>query len=151
MIQARKFKLGVTLAHQFLDQLKPELRASVMTNPAIRFAGGVSRKDANALDSDMRTTNDFLMAMRKRENATEFACYIRNATPAAVKLSIPLGSAEGEPTMSEAAYETLLARSRAMVAEPLATTAAPTPPATQAAVATPVAAPAIDPSKAGEW
>ena len=29
-------------------QLKPELRASIMTNPAIRFAGGVSRKDACA-------------------------------------------------------------------------------------------------------
>lgn len=51
--QARKFKLGVTLAHQFLDQLTPALRASMMTNPGIRFAGGVSQKDANALDSDM--------------------------------------------------------------------------------------------------
>ena len=45
LIQARKYKLGVTLAHQFLDQLTPALRASMMTNPAIRFAGGVSQKD----------------------------------------------------------------------------------------------------------
>ena len=122
-----------------------------MTNPAVRFAGGVSRKDANALDSDMRTTNDFLMAMRKRESATEFACYIRNVTPAAVKLSIPLGSAEAEPTMSDDEYERALARSRAMVAEPLTTTAPPTSPATQAPVATPVTTNDNDPSKAGEW
>ena len=141
----------MTLAHQFLDQLKPELRASIMTNPAIRFAGGVSRKDANALDSDMRTTTDFLMAMRKQDSATEFACYIRNVTPSAVKLRIPLGSAEGEPTMTEREYDRVVARSRAMVSEPLATTAPSTPLATQASVATPVTPSNFDPSKAGEW
>ena len=89
LVQARKFKLGVTLAHQFLDQLTPSLRASIMTNPAVRFAGGVSQKDANALDSDMRTTAGFLMAMRKSKTETEFSCYVRNVTDSAVKLCHP--------------------------------------------------------------
>lgn len=119
LIQARKFKLGVTMAHQFLDQLTSGLRASVMANPTIRFAGGVSRKDANALDADMRTTGDFLMAMRKRADATEFACYVRNVTSAAVKLDIPLGRVEREPVMTDEQYLAVLERSRALVAQPL--------------------------------
>jgi hypothetical protein len=119
LIQARKFNLGVTLAHQFLDQLEPGLRSSVMTNPAIRFAGGVSQKDANALDSDMRTSNDVLMATRKRKTTTEFACYVRNLTPAAVTLQVPLGLAENEPRMTDDAHAALRERSRALLAEPL--------------------------------
>lgn len=146
LIQARKFKLGVTLAHQFLDQLTPGLRASIMANPAIRFAGGVSRKDANALDSDMRTTGDFLMAMRKRADATEFACYVRNDTDAAVKLEIPLGRVEGEPIMSDEQYQAVLARSRALVAQPLVGETQPAPAAASSDVP-----PTEDPSNASEW
>lgn len=119
LIQARKYKLGVTLAHQFLDQLAPNLKASVMANPAIRFAGGVSRKDANALDSDMRTTADFLMEMRKGRGTTEFACYIRNHTRTAVALEIGLGRVEEEPRMSGSSHAALVARSRRLVAEPI--------------------------------
>ncbi len=119
LIQARKFKLGVTLAHQFLDQLSPALSSSIMTNPAIRFAGGVSQKDANALDSDMRTSSGVLMATRKRKSTTEFACYVRNLTPAAVTLQVPLGLAETEPRMTKAAHEVLRDRSRKLLAEPL--------------------------------
>lgn len=145
LIQARKFRLGVTMAHQFLDQLTPGLRASVMTNPAIRFAGGVSRKDANALDSDMRTTGDFLMAMRKRADATEFACYVRNVTAAAVKLDIPLGRVEREPVMNDALYQAVIARSRAVVAQPL--DLARREGSTIAADASPT----DDPSTASEW
>ena len=119
LIQARKYKLGVVLAHQFLDQLDSGLRSSMMTNPAIRFAGGVSQKDANALDSDMRTTNDVLMATRKTKTTTEFACYVRNLTPSAVTLQVPIGLAENEPQMTDEAYATLRDRSRALLAEPL--------------------------------
>ncbi len=93
--------------------------AATMTNPAIRFAGGVSQKDANALDSDMRTTNDVLMATRKRNTITEFACYVRNLTPTAVTLQVPLGLAEREPNMSDDAHAALRDRSRALLAEPL--------------------------------
>ena len=120
LIQARKYKVGITLAHQHLDQLTSSLRASVMTNPAIRFVGGVSEKDAHAVDADMRTTSDFLMAMRKRANDTEFACYIRNHTASALSLRIPLGRAEREPQMDAAAYAALKERVRRQVAAPIA-------------------------------
>ena len=120
LIQARKYKVGITLAHQHLDQLTSSLRASIMTNPAIRFVGGVSQKDAHAVDADMRTSSDFLMSMRKRASETEFACYIRNYTSNAIALQIPLGRAEREPRMEAAAYTQLRDRIRHQVAAPIA-------------------------------
>ena len=157
--QARKYKLGVTLAHQFLDQLTPSLRSSVMTNPAIRFAGGISYKDANALDADMRTTNDFLMGTRKERTQSEFACYIRNVTPSAVKLAVPLGVVENAPKRTGAQFAAALERTRALVAEPRQIAVAP-----QAPLATPdladakvpqsddePAPAAPDPSAPSEW
>jgi hypothetical protein len=120
LIQARKYKVGITLAHQHLDQLTPQLRASVMTNPAIRFAGGVSEKDAHAIDADMRTSSDFLMRMRKCAAETEFACYVRNFTARAISLHVPLGRAERESKMDAAAYAMLRDRIRRQVAAPIA-------------------------------
>src|ERR1700722_3726691 len=49
LIQARKYKVGLTFAHQHLDQLSAKLYSSVMTNPAVRFVGGLSASDARAL------------------------------------------------------------------------------------------------------
>jgi hypothetical protein len=151
LIQARKYKLGVTLAHQFLDQLTPALRASMMTNPAIRFAGGVSQKDANALDADMRTTSHMLMATRKRDASTEFACYVRNLTPSAVTLQVPLGVAEAEPRMTASAWTNLRQRSRALLAEPLRLSQPSTEPVVSVAQPAPApqpdARPLKDPSK----
>lgn len=120
LIQARKYKVGIILAHQHLDQLTPSLRASIMTNPAIRFVGGVSEKDAHAVDADMRTTSDFLMSMRKRASETEFACYVRNHTSSAMSLRVPLGRAEREPQMDVAADTALKERVRRQVAAPIA-------------------------------
>lgn len=122
LIQARKYKVGITLAHQHLDQLTSSLRASIMTNPAIRFVGGVSQKDAHAVDADMRTSSEFLMRMRKGAAETEFACYIRNYTPSAIALRVPLGSAEREARMDTAAYARLKERIRRQVAAPIAET-----------------------------
>ena len=44
--QARKYKVGMILAHQFLGQMDNKLQEAVFTNTSIRFAGGVSSKDA---------------------------------------------------------------------------------------------------------
>lgn len=119
LIQARKYNVGLTLAHQFLDQLSPALRASVMSNPAIRFAGGLSAKDAAALKEDMRTSPEFLLGMRKRASSSEFACFVRHLTPTAVTYPLELGQVEREPKMRDADFATLLARIRSQVAAPI--------------------------------
>lgn len=119
LIQARKYNVGMTLAHQFLDQLTPGLRASVMSNPAIRFAGGLSAKDAAALKEDMRSSPEFLLGMRKRATSSEFACFVRHLTPTAVTYPLELGQAEREPKMCDADFAALLSRIRAQVAAPI--------------------------------
>ena len=94
LIQARKYRIGLVLAHQTLDQLSPSLRASLMTNTSTKFVGGVSAKDASAFGQEMRTNAEFIQGMRKRKEHTAFACYIRNLTPHALQVSIPLGHLE---------------------------------------------------------
>lgn len=128
LIQARKFNIGLVFTHQFLDQLTPGLRGSVMTNPAIRFAGGLSHRDASALAPDMRTTSDFLLGSNKRRHDTQFATFVRHTTPSAIRLAVPLGAVEREPRMSDAAYAQLLARTRAAVAAPIDEVVAPVEP-----------------------
>jgi len=110
--QARKFNVGVLFAHQHLDQLTTELRASVAANTSIKLAGGVSDKDARAVAPDMRTSPDFITGMTKKSRSTEFACYVRNYTANAVRLQIPFGALENAPKMSAEQEKRLVARNR---------------------------------------
>jgi hypothetical protein len=110
--QARKYNMGVLFAHQHLEQLSPALRSSVAANTSIKIAGGISDRDARTLAPDMRTSTEFISSTRKREHSTEFACYVRNMTENAVKLSIPFGTLEAAPRMSGQALGDLLARNR---------------------------------------
>jgi len=116
--QARKFNLGLVIAHQHLDQLTSALRSSVAANTTIKLAGGVSDRDARALAPDMRTTADFLASMRKHQRSTEFACYVRNYTANAVRLEIPFGSVEAAPKTDAESFQRLLAQNRARLSHP---------------------------------
>jgi len=68
----------------------------VMTNTAIKLVGGLSVEDARALAGNMRCTPEFLLGMKKHEAAqiTQFACWVRNTTPSAIRLNVPLGLME---------------------------------------------------------
>ena len=63
--QARKFRVGMVLAHQNLDQLSERLRATIMASTSIKFAGGVSARDASAFAREMRCDPEFVQGMRK--------------------------------------------------------------------------------------
>lgn len=115
LAQARKYNLGLVLAHQGLRQLNANLQASLMSNAAIRLAGGVSAADARALAPEMHTTPDFLIEMMKRKDATQFAAYIRNLTPRAIRLTVPFGTVEGMERMSEESFAMLREASRRRV------------------------------------
>jgi hypothetical protein len=167
LIQARKYKVGLTFAHQHLDQLSTKLYSSVMTNPAVRFVGGISASDARALAPEMRTSIDHLLLPKKSTRSTEFATYVRNLTASPVILSVPLGVAERQPKMSAPQYYELLDRVRRDIAAPLGDTeehitasvpsAAPTvfaPPSAKAAapsIAETPATPPRPPSKPEEF
>lgn len=105
--QARKYNVGLTLAHQNLDQLQPKLRATLAASTSIKLAGGVSAKDARGLAEDMHCSPTFIQEMRKRRTETEFAGYIKNITPQALRIAVPLGSVEALPRLSDTEYEEL--------------------------------------------
>ena len=115
LIQARKYRLGIVVAHQYLDQLQGGLRASFAANTSIKLAGGLSDRDAHAIAPDMRTTPSFVLDQRRGPRATQFACYVRNVTDTAISLSVPLGVMEGQPQMPPEAYRRILDGNRARV------------------------------------
>lgn len=110
--QARKYKVGLVLAHQNLGQLEPRLQAAVMASTAIKLAGGLSAKDAAALGREMRCDPEYLQDMRKRHDYTEFACFIRSVTLQPVRLTVPFGQMEARLGMGVGEYEDLLERNR---------------------------------------
>lgn len=116
--QARKYRVGLIFAHQNMDQLSANLRSSVLASTTIKFAGGLSAKDASTLDSEFRTDADFLLGMKKGKNQTEFACYVKNYTNKALAVSIPLGFVEEKPKITAFQYEKILERNRELYSEP---------------------------------
>src|SRR3954453_17165229 len=110
--QARKYRVGLVLAHQNLGQFDTRLSAAVMASTAIKLAGGVSAKDASALAREMRCETEFLLSMRKHQKATDFACFIRNVTPQPVQLTVPFGQMEGQPRMSTEELQAVIDQNR---------------------------------------
>jgi hypothetical protein len=110
--QARKYYVGLILAHQHLDQFESRLRSTVKTNTAIKMVGGLSEKDASELSKDMGCSPEFLLSMRKYESEriSEFACFVKDYINQAVRLKIPLGIMEEQPKISPQTFAALLQR-----------------------------------------
>ncbi len=96
LAQARKYNVGMVLAHQYLGQLEPKLQEAFAANTAIKFAGGVSAKDARSLAPMLYTDPAFIEAQGKGS----FAAHIRGVTKHAVPLTFPFGLMEALPVMS---------------------------------------------------
>jgi len=110
--QARKYRVGLTLAHQTLDQLSPRLRSAMLANTSMKCAGGVSAKDARALADELRTTPQFIEGMKRRGPRSEFAVWVKHLTGQAIRLSVPLGFLERQPTLDAEDYESLVVANR---------------------------------------
>jgi len=114
--QARKQKVGLIVAHQYLSQLSQSTLDSLHANTSIKFAGGVSDRDAHALARNMRTTPEFI----ETQPRLSFAAYVRNFTANAVSLGIPAGLLEAEERMTEQEMNDLRDQMRTQYAVPLA-------------------------------
>lgn len=119
--QARKYGVGLHVAVQNLDQMPSRLRSTVMASTAIKFAGGVSAKDARALSDDMHIDADFIRAMRKRRGVSEFAAFIKNRTAHAIRINVELGAVQSLPVLDEAQFTALMNRNRALYCAPIET------------------------------
>lgn len=95
--QARKYKVGMVLAHQYLGQLDGKLHEAIAANTAIKLAGGVSAKDARALAAELRTDASFIEAQDK----LYFAAMVRGTTKRAVSIAIEPGRMEAQPRLTE--------------------------------------------------
>jgi hypothetical protein len=111
--QARKYKVGLVLAHQNLDQFESKLRATVMSSTSIKMVGGLSAKDAAMFAREMNCEVEFLQSIRKYADRTEFACNVRNHTPNPISLSVPFGSMERQPKITAERAAFMLEHNRA--------------------------------------
>jgi hypothetical protein len=98
LAQARKYNVGMVLAHQYLGQLDPKLQEAFAANTAIKFAGGVSAKDARSLAPMLYCSPELIEAQPKGS----FAAHVRGQTKTAVPLSFPFGYLEDQPRMAKA-------------------------------------------------
>lgn len=108
LAQARKYNVGMVLAHQYLGQLEPKLQEAFAANTAIKFAGGVSAKDARALAPMMYCSPELIEAQPKGG----FAAHVRGQTKGAVPLSFLFGYMEAMPRMDKAERTALRQRMR---------------------------------------
>ncbi|MDZ4278341.1 MAG: type IV secretion system DNA-binding domain-containing protein, partial [Dehalococcoidia bacterium] len=110
--QARKYRVSFVCAHQSLDQASPRLRSALMANTSFKCAGGVSAKDARVLADELHTSPDFIGSMKRRGGRSEFAAWIKHWTPGAIRLSVPLGFLERQPTITEEQVDELMGLNR---------------------------------------
>lgn len=108
LAQARKYNVGMVLAHQYLAQLEPKLQEAFAANTAIKFAGGVSAKDARALAPMLYCQPELIEAQPKGS----FAGHVRGRTKSAVPLSFPFGYMESLPRMERGERQALQQRMR---------------------------------------
>lgn len=108
LAQARKYKVGMVLAHQYLGQLEPKLQEAFAANTSIKFAGGVSAKDARSLAPMLYTDASLI----ERQPKGRFAAYARGVSSGAVPLSFPLGFLEAKERMDNEDSDALKAKMR---------------------------------------
>lgn len=108
LAQARKYNVGMVLAHQYLGQLDPKLQEAFSANTTIKFAGGVSAKDARALAPMLHCSPEFIETQGKGS----FAASVRGKTTSAVPLSFPFGAVEAMPRMTKSERDGLRQRMR---------------------------------------
>lgn len=112
--QARKYRVGMTMAHQYLGQLKMGLAEAFEANTSIKLAGGVSARDARALAGQMNADADLI----QRQPKGTFATYVRGLTERAVPISFPFFVLEKQAVAEKEDLEAIRQHSRDAYAEP---------------------------------
>jgi hypothetical protein len=110
--QARKFNVGMVLAHQYLGQLEPKLQEAFSANTSIKFAGGVSARDARTLAPQLYCEPSLIEAQPKGS----FAAHVRGVTKSALPLKFPFGHMEAMDRMTEEEQDALRQTMRARYA-----------------------------------
>jgi hypothetical protein len=83
--EARQQKVGVILAHQFLGQIDPPVRAALNANTGIKMAARLDAADRSAMARDMNTVPDFI----RDQTVGSFAVFMRDPTPTVLSMRFP--------------------------------------------------------------
>ncbi|HZC01563.1 MAG TPA: hypothetical protein VE844_09425, partial [Gammaproteobacteria bacterium] len=95
-----KYRVGLVIANQFLDQFDRRLLAAVKTNTAIKMVGGLSNDDARDFAREMNCEREFIQSMQKAERFTQFACSVKNHPSSPLRLKVPLGLLDQQPKIN---------------------------------------------------
>ncbi|MEO1700623.1 MAG: ATP-binding protein [Pseudomonadota bacterium] len=106
--QTRKYNVGLVLAHQYLGQLDGKLQEAIFANTSIKFAGGVSAKDARTLSADFQTDPSLIESQSK----LSFAAFVKGTTKTAASIAINYGEMEALPRLDADAQATQRATMR---------------------------------------
>ena len=101
--QVRKHNIGCVIVNQYMDQASMSLNSALISNTSIKFAGGVSPKDAGKLAPAMDTKTDFILGQPKMT----FAAHIKGASVGAFPVQIPLLHMEKMEKMSMDEHQAL--------------------------------------------
>jgi hypothetical protein len=85
LAEARQQKVGVILAHQFLGQIDPPVRAALNANTGIKMAARLDAADRSAMARDMNTVPDFI----RDQTVGSFAVFMRDPTPTVLSMRFP--------------------------------------------------------------
>ena len=97
--ECRSQRIQVIAAHQRLPQIQSANVLDALSNCGIRMAN--SDEDAPALSTRLRTTPELLRSLP----TGSFAAYVRDITPTAVSLKIPLVDISGIPRLTQPQQE----------------------------------------------
>ncbi len=109
--QARKYRVSMVFAHQYLaqlDNISRNLKASVLANTSIKLIGRVEYSDADFLGRRIGLDSKELTELKKDKKYTEYLCYVRDFTRRAVKVKFPLGFINRKAKMSQAEQKELI-------------------------------------------
>ena len=119
LTQIGKFKLGICVAFQYFGQMDDKLRASVLGNTTVKYAGGLSVTESRMIAKELRVDEQFVLSQRKDASDppqwAEFATHIKYSTDHALSLTVPFYALENMPKMTEAKHRELMIRNRARV------------------------------------
>ena len=91
--QARKRAIGLTIAHQDLQQVDHKLINTIQTNTAIKICGNGTYNDRQIMARNMNCTPEFFTKLKKKDRVgTEFGLFARDITPnGAVSIKVAYG------------------------------------------------------------
>ncbi|WP_299602580.1 type IV secretory system conjugative DNA transfer family protein [uncultured Tateyamaria sp.] len=115
--QARKYRVGMVMAHQYLGQLASGLQEAFEANTSIKLAGGVSTRDARTLSSQMHAPAEMIQQQPKGS----FVAFLRGITDRAVPIAFPFFELEKRPRTTKEERAAIMQHSRDHYAEPAGT------------------------------